>query len=117
MSLNIETLLSLFDCYIGGIANYASEIWGTQKGNNVEKVHTDFCNQILGVKKHTSNVVVYAELGTVPLLYNRLFTIVKFWSKVLYSENCILRNCYEKMYTNCEIYKCKNWACDVKKIF
>ena len=51
MSLNIETLLSLFDCYIGGIASYASEIWGTHKGNNVEKVHTDFCKQILGVKK------------------------------------------------------------------
>ena len=59
---------------------------------------------------------MYAELGTVPLLYNRLFAIVKFWSKVLYSENCILRNCYEEMYTNCEKYKCKNWAYDVKKI-
>ena len=38
MSFNNETLLSLFDCYIGGIVNYASEIWGIHKGNNVEKM-------------------------------------------------------------------------------
>jgi hypothetical protein len=50
MSLNIEILLTLFYCYIGGIANYASEIWGTHKGNNIEKVQNDFCKQILGFK-------------------------------------------------------------------
>ena len=50
MSFNNETLLSLFDCYIGGIFSYASEIWGTHKGNNIEKPHLEFCKQMLGVK-------------------------------------------------------------------
>ena len=36
MTFNNETLLSLFDCYIGGIVNNVSEIWGTYKENNVE---------------------------------------------------------------------------------
>lgn len=36
MSFNTETLLSLFDCFIGGIVNYSSEIWGNNKGCNIE---------------------------------------------------------------------------------
>ena len=32
MCLNHTTQLSLFDCYIGGVVKYASEILGTQKG-------------------------------------------------------------------------------------
>jgi hypothetical protein len=36
-SLKLETLLSVFDCYIGGIVNCASEISGAHKGNNAEK--------------------------------------------------------------------------------
>ena len=49
MSFNNETLLSLFDCYSGGIVNYVSEIWGTHKENTVEKLHLEFCKQMLGV--------------------------------------------------------------------
>ena len=80
MSFNSETLLhvSLFDCYIGGIFSYASEIWGTHKGNNVEKPHLEFCKQMHGVKRCTSNMAVYAELGRVPLTYNRLYSLIKY---------------------------------------
>ena len=42
MCLNHTTQLSLFDCYVGGVVNYASEIWGTQKGQNVENLHLIF---------------------------------------------------------------------------
>lgn len=43
--LNHGTLLLLFDCNVGGIINYASEIWGIQKGNYVEKLHLDFVSK------------------------------------------------------------------------
>ena len=58
MSFNNETLLSLLDCYIWGIGNYASEIWETSKGNskNIEKLHIKFCKQMLGVKRCASNI-------------------------------------------------------------
>ena len=49
MTFNNETLLSLFDCYIGCIVNNVSEIWGSHKENNVEKLHLEFCKQMLGV--------------------------------------------------------------------
>lgn len=44
--VNHGTLLLLFDCYVGGIINYASEIWGIQKGNYVEKLHLDFVSKV-----------------------------------------------------------------------
>lgn len=44
--LNHGTLLLLFDCYVGGIINYASEIWGIQKGNYAEKLHLDFVSKV-----------------------------------------------------------------------
>jgi hypothetical protein len=85
------------------------------KGNNIEKVHIDFRNQMLDVKINTINVVAYTEL--IPLLYSRLFTNVKFWDKVICRENFILRNSNEDMYINCEKYKSKNWAHNIKKIW
>ena len=102
MSFDNETLLSLFNCYIGGIVNYASEIWGIHKKNNVEKLHLEFCKQFLGVKRCTSNMAVYAELGRVPLTCTRLYSLIKYWSKVVVSDNCIIRQCYDETYNNCE---------------
>ena len=46
----IETSLSLFDTYIGSVLQYASEIWGNNHGNCVEKVQLDFCKRLLGEK-------------------------------------------------------------------
>lgn len=46
MYLNHKTLLLLFDCYVGKIVNYGSDIWGTQKGLYVERIQLDFCKHI-----------------------------------------------------------------------
>ena len=48
--LNIETVLSQFDCYITTVISYASEVWGYQKGKVVETVHLDVSKRLLGVK-------------------------------------------------------------------
>ena len=77
MYLNVETSLSLFDTYIGSVLQYASEIWG----NCVENVQLDFCKRLLGVKKSNCNVMIYAELGRLPLHVIRKFKIVKYWVK------------------------------------
>jgi hypothetical protein len=45
---NPETQLSLFDCYVGSILNYASEVIGLCSSVHVEKVHLDFCKRLLG---------------------------------------------------------------------
>ena len=81
MSLNVETSLSLFDTYISIVLQYASEIWGNHPGNCVEKVQLDFCKLLLGVKKSTCNVMIYAELGRLPLHVIRKIKILRYWVK------------------------------------
>ena len=110
MSLNFTTLLSLFDTYVGSIANYGCEVWGAHSAPDIEKVHMDFCKSILGVKSATTNAVIYCELGRLPLECVRKLRILKYWLKLLATKNCILKSCYEHMCDEMSSKQnCKNW--------
>ena len=39
-----------------------------------------------------------------------------YWSKVLVSDNFLIRQCYNEMYTYCENVGHKNWAYDIKTL-
>ena len=75
--------------------SYGCEIWGFHKANDVEKIHTMFCKNVLGVRKSTCNSLVYFELGRFPLYITRKLRILKYWMKLKNSDNCILRSCLE----------------------
>ena len=90
-------MFSLFDTYVSSILNYVCEVWGTHKAHDVEKVHLDFCKNILGVTRRTNDVMVYIETGRIPLRFVRLIRMFKFWFKLFASENCILREIYSVM--------------------
>ena len=40
----------LFDCLVCPVLSYSSEVWGFHKAPDVERVHTRFSGNILGVK-------------------------------------------------------------------
>ena len=113
--LNTETILPLFDCYITSILCYASEVWGCIKGKAVERVHVDFCKRLLGIKRLTNNSMMYAELGRVPLRANKLFNMIRYWHRILKTNNCILKTCYSYQNECVEIYNEHNWAYHVKQ--
>ena len=66
---------------------YGSEIWGFYKSNDIEKVHMRF----LGVRKQTSNIAVYRELGRFPLVVLRKIRILKYCFKILNALESLLR--------------------------
>ena len=113
--LNNETLLSLFDTYICSILNYASAIWGSHKGQNVEKVQLDFCKKLLGVKRTTCNIMIYSELGLVPLNAVRKLYMLKYWGKLLVTNNCILKDCYLTLLEKHNDGKI-NWVSEIHKL-
>lgn len=116
-SFNVETLLSLFDTYIASIVNYGCETWGYHKGLDIETLHLSFLKRILKVKNSTTNYMVYCELGRVPLYITRYVRMIDYWLKLLKSDNCILKNCYEEMYDASFIKNNKlNWACKIRDI-
>ena len=84
-------MCQLFDSFVGSIISYACEVWGFSKSKELERIHMKFCKRALGVKLSTSNAGIYGELGRYPLYVARYTRIVKYWVKILYSDNFILR--------------------------
>ena len=115
LNLNIVTQLNLFDTYISNILCYGSEIWGFHKASNIEKVQLDYCKKLLGGKQCTTNVMIYFELGRYPLIYNRMYRILKYWFKLLSTNNCILRACYIDQLKNFSDNK-NSWIYSVKQL-
>ena len=115
-NFNVSTLLSLFDTYVSPVLNYCSEIWGYMKAQEVEKIHTMFLKRLLGVKRSTSNDMVYCETGRLPLIVNRKFNMLKYWLKLTRTENCILKNIYEFTLKSCNQHNIKNWLIEIREI-
>lgn len=84
--LNHGTLLLLFDCNVGGIINYASEIWGIQKGNYAEKLHLDFVSKV-GIGLLFKLLCAQRQADHPLLLTKKSFQILK---DVLYKVMIIL---------------------------
>ena len=113
--LNQSSLLSLFDTYVASVLFYGCEIWGFQKADLIEKIHLDFCKNVLNVKGCTPNIMIYFELGRYPLVYERTYRMIKYWFKLIKTDNCILHTMYNEIKCSC-IYK-NNWVFSVKKTF
>jgi hypothetical protein len=115
MDLKPKLLCQLFDSFVGSIISYASEVWGYSKSKDIERIHLKFCKRILNVRANTSNVSIYGELGRYPLYINRYVRIIKFWCKLINTDNIILRKIYELSLSDCYKGK-KNWVSNVKEM-
>ena len=69
------------------ILNYGCEVWGFHMANNIERVYTQYCKNMLSVKRSTHNNCVYGELGRFPLFVGRCFRIIKYWFKIIESQD------------------------------
>lgn len=110
--------LDLFDKLVMPIMNYACEVWGFFQANSIERVHLQFCKRLLGVKKSTQNDFVYGELGRTNCLTKRYLVIIKYWFKLLFSqENKYIKLVYNLMLSDLEILPDKvNWASLVRHL-
>ena len=63
-----------------------SEVWGTYEAEDIEIVHKKNCRWVLSVKKSTNLVGLYGELGRVPMIIYRKFNRIKYWYKLLKSN-------------------------------
>ena len=92
---------------------------GIHDGPDIERLHTQFCRSILGVKKSTNLAALYNELGRRPLIGFRKLRILKYWWKVIESGDTLARNVYDFLYektTNGRMYNGLNWAYQVKNM-
>jgi hypothetical protein len=78
-----EAYFKIFDGKILPILTYASEIWGVNRLDNVEKIHLQGCKSFLGVPIQTPNKMVYGDLGRHPLFIKTYISALKYWLKLL----------------------------------
>ena len=111
--LKPSVLIQLFDAFVGSILNYSCEVNGFSKNKNLERIHLKFCKRILNVKNSTSNMGVYGELGRYPLFINRYSRIVKYWCKIVESDNILIKHIYNLLLLDVQRGK-QNWCSNVK---
>ena len=66
---------------------YGSEIWGFEEVYAIEKIHLEFCKNILKVRKTTPNYMEYGELGRYPLRNKVKMRMISYWNRVVSSSN------------------------------
>ena len=57
--------------------------------------------------------MIYSELGRLPLHVIIQFKKLKYWVKILFTDNCILQQYYQEMFINSDT---NNWLSGVRDI-
>ena len=114
-NLSPKTMCQLFDAFVGSILSYGCEVWGFSKSKSLERLHLKFCKLLLNVKQSTSTNGIYGELGRYPLYINRYCRVVKFWCKILSSENNVVNSVY-KLLLNDSNRGLNNWVSELKTL-
>jgi len=105
----------LFDSFVGAILNYSSEMCGFSKSKELERLHLKFCKRILKVPLSSSNAAIYGELERYTLYISRYCKIIKYWCKIVQSENIILNRLYTLAVKDC-LSGYTNWVSRVNKL-
>ena len=108
-----EIFFKLFDTQVVPTLLYASEIWGYEKYEQVERVHLHACKRFLHVTNKTPNNAVYGELGR---LITSTMRVIKYWFKLLKQpDNVYSRKAYTLL-TNMHDRGYTTWVTRVKQI-
>ena len=96
---SVDVFLKLFDAQVQPIVQYGAEIWGIDKGREIEKLQMFALKKFLHVNSKTPNDFVYGELGRFPLYVNSYVACVRFWLKLLTMDSTRLPlKCYKMLY-------------------
>ena len=86
LALPIDLQLKLFDHTVLPIMTYASEIWGFENVQILERIHAAFLRRITKTKKSTPHYMLYAELGRHPIEIIIKARMVGFWNRLVTSK-------------------------------
>jgi hypothetical protein len=75
--------LKMFDTYILPILEYNNMLWATNKEIQIlEKIQLSYLKRILGVRKQTPTIGVFAETGRFPLLIRQKISTLNYWARL-----------------------------------
>ncbi|XP_067657832.1 uncharacterized protein [Haliotis asinina] len=99
LDMPLDCQLKMFDQIVQPILLYASEVWGYENTQLIERLHLKFCKYILKVKMTTPDYMVYGELGRYPLDISIKIRMLSHWCKMLVLPHKLSSKIYSLMYT------------------
>ena len=87
ISIPVDLQFKLLDSLVSPILLYASEEWSFENKESIEKVHLQFCKNILKVRSTTPNYMIYGELDKCPMEVMVKRKIVLFWNNLVCESN------------------------------
>jgi hypothetical protein len=79
ISIPIALQLKLFDTVILPILTYGCEVWGYENTNLLEKLHLQYCRNIIGVRTTTANFMTHVKrLNTTTLTYSNMYVFILY---------------------------------------
>jgi hypothetical protein len=87
LQLPVDLQLELFDAMVKPIILYGCESWGYNSSMLIERVHLKFCKLVLRVRNNTPSVMVYGELGRVPMNVYIKQRMLSYWFKIMNCDN------------------------------
>ncbi len=99
MGLSLDLQLHLFDTMIVPILLYGTEVWGCENVDIINQFQLKYCKLLLKLKSSTPSIMIYGELGVLPLNNIICSRVLNYWGRLLSGKDskfsCIM---YKLMY-------------------
>ena len=116
-NLTPDFMMDLFNKFIVPVLTYACEMWGFHPSIQIERIHTKYCKNCLGVKKSAQNDFVYGELGRLPLINIRYVRIMKYWLNIVHGNKPLYVSAlYHSSLANINVNTPHCWARSVRDL-
>ena len=109
--------IKMFDSYVLPILEYNCTFWsGAVEIPDIEKIQIGYLKNILGVRRQTPTLSVYAETGRFPLRIRQLLNTTSYWAKIKkLPSHDILHKCLKIQESLCNAGQ-NNWYSKLRKV-
>ena len=110
--------MQLFDSVVLPVLLYGCEIWGFENLAIIEKVHLQFLKYTLHLKNSTPLCMIYGELGRLPIECEIKKRMIKFWMRLIATNNNKLSNKIYQVLFNMHVANIYSspWICVIENI-
>jgi hypothetical protein len=122
ISKRIDLSLRLFQAYAVSVGMYAAQIWSTPYlrqeaafDSEVQQAHLTLLRRLVKVKQGTCRQSLLHELGQRTFQHYWWRSVVRFWNKIVHSDNSLLRDVVRSEVELAAKGLGKSWAWEVKR--
>ena len=100
LSFPLDIMFKFFNVIVKPVVLYGAEVWGSENCDILERLQLRFLKYVLSVNKFTSFMMVYGELGVVPLDVDIKLRMLTYWARLcLGDKHKISNTIYSLLYT------------------